>query len=173
VSIRLKTDRRVMADYPIDSPQAAIRVVGDMLKDMDREHICIINLQSNGIPINCSICSIGTINYAVNNPSDMLKSSILSNAASLIMVHNHTSGVLNPSKEDITMTDRMIKVCNMVGIPLIDHVIVGGDNARYYSIREKDLVYFDQSETYEKDINKLEFSKVAERRAEHEQIYIR
>jgi DNA repair protein RadC len=163
-----------MADYAIDSPQAAIRVVGDMLKNMDREHICTINLQSNGLPINCSICSIGTINYAVNNPADMLKSSILSNAASLIMVHNHTSGELKPSKEDITMTDRMIKVCNMVGIPLIDHVIVGGDNAAYYSIREKNLLFFDQPQKYERDINKLEFSKVAERgKTEHEQIYIR
>ena len=174
VSIRLKTDRRVMADYPIDTPQAAIRVVGDMLKDMDREHICIINMQSNGLPINCSICSIGTINYAVNNPSDMIKSSILSNAAFVAMVHNHTSGVLEPSKQDIEITDRMIKVCNMVGIPLVDHVIVGNDNSAYYSIREKNLLYFDNPTRYEKDINKLEFPKVAERSVEsHEQIYIR
>ncbi len=174
VSIRLKTDRQVMSKERIDSPKAAIRVVGDILKNMDREHICVINMQTNGIPINCSICSIGTLNYAISNPSDLLKSSILSNAASVIMVHNHTSGSLEPSSEDIAITDRMIKVCDMVGIPLADHVIVGSDNSGYFSIREKNLLFFDRKIKYENEIDKLEFSRVAERRAsDHEQIYIR
>lgn len=70
----------------------------------------------------------------------MLKASILSNAARLIMVHNHPSGDLTPSKDDIRLTDRMQKVTGLVGIPLMDHIIVGGDNKEYFSFREKGIM---------------------------------
>ena len=70
----------------------------------------------------------------------MLKVSILSNAARLIMVHNHPSGDLTPSKDDIRLTDRMQKVTGLVGIPLMDHIIVGGDNKEYFSFREKGIM---------------------------------
>lgn len=56
------------------------------------------------------------------------------------MVHNHPSGDLTPSKDDIRLTDRMQKVTGLVGIPLMDHIIVGGDNKEYFSFREKGIM---------------------------------
>lgn len=57
-----------------------------------------------------------------------------------MLMHNHPSGNLTPSKHDTMMTDRMAKMCELMGIPLIDHVIVGGDNRQYFSFKEKKLM---------------------------------
>ena len=54
--------------------------------------------------------------------------------------HFHPSGNLLPSKADTMMTDRMNKLCELMGIPLIDHVIVGGDNREFFSFKEKGLI---------------------------------
>lgn len=140
VSIRLVRDAPIYSDQKLNSPQAAVHLVGEVLCDMDRELVCVINLKADGTPINCSFVSAGTLDYSVVNPRDMLKASILSNAARLIMVHNHPSGDLTPSKDDIRLTDRMQKVTGLVGIPLMDHIIVGGDNKEYFSFREKGIM---------------------------------
>lgn len=66
--------------------------------------------------------------------------SILSNAASVMLIHSHPSGNLLPSKQDTMITDRMNAVCEMVGIQLIDHVIVGGNNREFFSFKEKGLM---------------------------------
>ena len=137
VSIRLNKDAPIMSETPIKSPEDAVRAIGQELCDMDREVVCIINLKADGIPINCTFASIGALNSSVAHPREMLKTAILSNAATMIMLHNHPSGNLEPSGEDSIITDRMIQICDMVGIPLIDHIIVSGDNSEYFSFKEK------------------------------------
>ncbi len=54
--------------------------------------------------------------------------------------HFHPSGNLIPSKADTMMTDRMNTICEMMGMPLVDHVIVGGDNREYFSFKEKGML---------------------------------
>lgn len=60
----------------------------------------------------------------------------MSNAAAIILVHNHPSGRLAPSVEDIGLTDRMNKICDLIGVKLVDHIIVGPGN-EFYSFQEK------------------------------------
>ncbi len=91
----------------------------------------MINLRTDGTPINCNFVSIGSVNECVAHPRELFKSSILSNAASMIMVHNHPSGNLKPSTADTVMTDKMLQLCDLLGIPLVDHIIVGGDNRTF------------------------------------------
>lgn len=158
VSVRLVKDSPIYSDYEIHSPEDAIRLLGDTLSQMDREIVCVINLKANGVPINCNFASVGAINYSMAHPREMLKAAILSNAAQVILVHNHPSSNLVPSKDDIRMTDRMQKVCELVGIPLIDHVIVGGDNSRYFSFKEKGMVN-QPTINYCNDYNQLEWKK--------------
>ncbi len=140
VSVRLVRDAPVFSEQKIINPESAIAVVGELLCEMDREVVCIINLKSDGTPINCNFASMGVINQAIIEPREIFKSAILSNAASMIMVHNHPSGSLEPSKEDTMITDRILKLSALMGIPLMDHVIVGGDNRGYFSFREKELL---------------------------------
>jgi len=160
VSIRLVKDAPLFSDHKIKAPQDAVEAVGDFLCEMDREVMCVINLKSDGSPINCSIISMGAVNQTIAEPRELFKASILSNAAQMIMVHNHPSGELKPSKEDVMITDRMLKLTELMGIKLADHVIVGGDNSQYFSFREKKLLQYPRI-YFSTDCNALEFGKTA------------
>ena len=138
VSIRLNKDAPLMSGHPVKSPEDAVKLIGQELCEMDREVVCIINLKSDGTPINCNFASMGALDRSVAHPRELLKATILSNASTMIMIHNHPSGNLDPSIEDSILTDRMIKICDLVGVPLVDHIIVGGDNSDYFSFKEKD-----------------------------------
>ena len=92
VSVRLVHDPPLLSDHKIKTAEDAVQVIGELLGEMDREVICIINLKSDGTPINGHIASVGAISQAVTTPREMLKAAILSNAASMIMLHCHPSG---------------------------------------------------------------------------------
>lgn len=140
VSVRLVKDSSFLSDSAIRGPQDAVGLLGKYLCELDREVLCVINMTISGIPINCNIASMGAIDKTFVNPREIFKASILSNAANMILMHNHTDGILTPSKQDTMITDQMAKACGIMGIPLLDHVIVGGDNAEYFSFREKKLL---------------------------------
>ncbi len=140
VAVRLVKDAPLMSKNPINTPEEAVRLLGDYLCEMDREVICVINLRSDGAPINCTVCSVGALDQAIAHPRELMKTAILSNAVNIIMMHNHPSANLNPSKEDTMITDRMVTVCEILGIPLVDHIIVGGDNSEYFSFRERGVL---------------------------------
>lgn len=156
VSVRLNRDAPIYSRHRICSPQDAVDVVGGLLCEMDREVVCVINLKSDGTPINCHFASMGAINQAVAHPREMLKASILSNAASMMIVHCHPSADLYPSTADIALTDRMIEITGVMGIPLLDHIIVGGDNRQYFSFQEKGILSNPRRE-YKTDLQEIEF----------------
>jgi len=107
VSIRLVKDAPLLSEKPICNPKDAIELLGKHLCDMDREVLCIINMKSSGIPINCNFISMGAVDQTLAHPREIFKSCVLSNAASVLLLHNHPSGRLQPSKEDCMLTDRM------------------------------------------------------------------
>lgn len=142
VSVRLVKDAPLFSDRRIECPEDAVKTVGEFLCEMDREVVCIINLRQDGTPINCSIVSMGAIDQTITEPRELLKASILSNAAGMLMVHNHPSGFLKPSEQDTMVTSRMLKLTELIGIRLLDHVIVGGDNSEYFSFLEKKILQY-------------------------------
>lgn len=159
VSIRLNKDAPLMSGRPIQSPEDAVELVGQELCEMDREIVCIINLKADGTPINCTFASMGALDRSIAHPRELLKATILSNASSMIMIHNHPSSNLEPSVEDSILTDRMVKLCDLVGVPLLDHVIVGGDNSYYFSFKEKDkLPASNLRYSLKNDYNDIEFT---------------
>ena len=121
---------------PMNNPDAAIRVMNEFLSQMDRELFCIVNLQADLTPINMNIVSVGSLNEALINPREIFKSAILSNAHSMMLIHNHPSGNLTPSTSDIQTTARMQELGELMGISLVDHIITGRDG-NYYSFRDK------------------------------------
>lgn len=125
VSVRLVRDAPIFSEQKIHRPEDALAVVGELLCEMDREMMCVINLKTDGTPINCNFASMGAINKTITEPRELYKSAILSNAAEMLLVHNHPSGNLEPSKDDIMLTGRILKLADLIGIPLLDHVIVG------------------------------------------------
>lgn len=140
VSVRLVKDSPILSKKNLTKPEEVVAVLGDIMCEFDREVIGVVNLKSDLTPINVHFASVGAINEAMAHPRELLKASILSNAASIMLIHCHPSGQLLPSKADTMMTDRMNKICELIGIPLIDHVIVGGDNREFFSFKEKGVI---------------------------------
>ena len=138
VSIRMVKEPPLISENPITGPESAVDIIGEYLKDFDRELMVLVNLRSDGKPINMNIMSIGTINASIACPREALKASILSNAAAIMLFHNHPSGNLIPSRDDIRSTDRLIKAYDLMNIPVLDHIIVG-PNMQYYSMREHNI----------------------------------
>lgn len=109
MSIRLVKDTPLYSEKPITTSQDAVELVGKMMGELDREMICIINLNTKGKPINMNVVSVGGISSAYCEPANVFKSAILCNAAYIIVLHNHPSGDTTPSREDIALTNRLIK----------------------------------------------------------------
>lgn len=136
VAIRMVKQPPLYSKEPMNNPDAAIRVMNEFLSQMDRELFCIVNLQADLTPINMNIVSVGSLNEALINPREIFKSAILSNAHSMMLIHNHPSGNLTPSTSDIQTTARMQELGELMGISLVDHIITGRDG-NYYSFRDK------------------------------------
>lgn len=136
VAIRMVEMPPLFSEEPMNGPAAAVKVMADTFRDYDREVVAVVNLRADMRPININIASIGALDQSIAHPREILKSTILSNAAAIILVHNHPSGRLAPSVEDIGLTDRMNKICDLIGVKLVDHIIVGPGN-EFYSFQEK------------------------------------
>lgn len=163
VSVRIIREAPLLSDEKIQNPQDAIRILGDVFKDYDREVVGVVHLRSDNVPINMTIVSMGCLNQSLVHPRKMLKAAFLSNAASIMMFHNHPSGSLEPSREDIAITNRMQQLCMLAGIPVVDHIIIG-QKEFYYSFREKDILPMDDIR-YSTDLSDVDL-KVAEKKAE-------
>lgn len=138
VAVRLVEEPPLLLNEPLNEPEKVVAALAKEIKQYDREVIAILNMCTDSKPINMTIASIGQVESAIACPRDLLKASILSNASGIIMLHNHPSGNLNPSYQDIMLTDKMKIVCDLVGITLLDHIIVGRDEEFFsFKINEK------------------------------------
>ena len=140
VSIRLVKDAPLYSDKPMNNPARVVEALGKELCEMDREVMYVINMKTNSVPINVSIVSMGTLNASLITPRELFKCSILSNAASILLVHNHPSGSLEPSLNDLQLTQRLQQAGELMGIEVLDHIIVGGGHSRYFSFAEANLM---------------------------------
>ena len=145
---------------PITNPQDAVRIIAETLKNYDREVFCVVNLRNDMKPINVNVVSVGTLNASLAHPREILKSTILSNAASVMLFHNHPSGNLMPSEEDIAMTARMQEICSLLGTPVQDHIIIGRDD-RYFSFLEHAILKIPEP-SERKSIDDIDLAGVAE-----------
>ena len=108
VSIRLVDDPPIYSEDKIQNPNDAVQLLLKEFDSVDRELFFVLNLKTNGQVINVNIASMGTLNSCILSPREIFKASILSNAASVILMHNHPSGDCTPSKQDVLMTKRLV-----------------------------------------------------------------
>ena len=88
-AIRMVKEPPLYSDIPMNGPQAVIKLLADTFKDYDREVFGVVNLRPDLKPINLNIISIGALDYAMENTREVMKRAILSNAYSMLLVHNH------------------------------------------------------------------------------------
>ena len=135
VRLRLAEAEPLYSDEAITDSDKAVNVMAKALAEMDREYVCVVNLDTKRHPINFNIVSIGDIDQAQIPIQNVFKSAILSNAKSVLALHSHPSGSLDPSRPDLEVTKRMVQAGNIIGIPVTDHIIVAGGTGFHTSIR--------------------------------------
>ena len=118
----------------ISKPAAVYELVKDELINSDREILLSVMLTVKNDLIGVETVSIGSITESTTTPRDVFKSAILANAVAIIVCHNHPSGELTPSNEDIKITKQLIAAGELLGIKVLDHLIVS--NRGYRSLIE-------------------------------------
>ncbi len=118
----------------ISKPADAHELVKDELVNSDREILLSVMLTVKNDLIGVETASIGSITASTTTPRDIFKSAILANAVAIIVCHNHPSGELIPSKNDIEITKQLIAAGDILGIKVLDHLIVS--NQGYRSLRD-------------------------------------
>ncbi len=113
---------------------------GPYLRDAKKEFFSIILLDIKNKPLHNIELSKGSINLSVVDPKEIIKEATLKSASSIILVHNHPSGDTDPSDEDIKLTNRIIDACDLVGIRVLDHIIIGKNESDYYSFAREGLI---------------------------------
>lgn len=136
LSLGMRVSREeTKARYRIENPYHAYYLVKDELERETRETFMVILQDIRGCVISTEIVSIGTLSNALVHPREVFYPAVRHKAASLILVHNHPSGDPTPSKEDYDVTEKLVQVGNVMGIPVNDHLIVGIDG--FVSLRQR------------------------------------
>lgn len=140
VSIRLVKEASTLWEYrKIQNPTDAYNLLKNFLSDFDKEKFLVVCLNTKNEPVNIHTVSIGCINKTMVKPMDVMKTAILSNCNKILIAHNHPSGDPSPSKDDISMTERIKNAGKILGIEIIDHIIIAG--IKYYSFLEDQLLF--------------------------------
>lgn len=135
VGVRLVKENTVYYDKEIHKPMDAVMFLKEELSMLDREVVISLNIDTQGKVINAYVVAMGGMNSAEIDPKCIFKSALLSNAFSILLIHNHPSGNLTPSGEDLNLTQNLSQACKLLGLKLTDHIIVGGAG-EFYSLRE-------------------------------------
>ena len=107
------------------------------LASLDRETFLALHLDAKNRLLAREVVSLGHLTAALVHPREVFKAAILSNAASIAFAHNHPSGSTEPSREDLELTRRLFKAGELLGIPVLDHVVI--TSRGYCSIAERGL----------------------------------
>lgn len=140
VSLKMVKEGSILYDVrKLSSPSDAAGLGRKFLDEADREQVIVCCLDNKNQPVSVNIVSMGTVNSSLVHPREVFKTAVLSNAASIILFHNHPSGDPEPSQEDINITDRIKEAGKILGIELLDHIIIGSEN-RFISLKEKNMI---------------------------------
>ena len=161
VRLKLMDGLSYYSQTPLQNPADAAMVMRDVMKELDREWVCVVNMDNHLKPVNFNVVSIGNINASLAPVQNILKSAMLSNCNNMMLLHNHPSGETEPSREDMQLTKRVSEAAKLMDMSVIDHLIVGGQNGDLYSIREHDPELFTGTEVDFDYIHQME--KAADR----------
>lgn len=140
VGIRLIKESTFYSENPLSTPESVVNEMKEVLAEMDREVMLVLNLTTKSRVMNYSKISIGSINQTIVSAREVFKTAILSNASTLILMHNHPSGDMTPSSEDIAITKRMVKAGELLGIQVLDHIIVSAYTGEYLSLMRENMM---------------------------------
>jgi DNA repair protein RadC len=130
----------------IDSPeQAAMALSGDLMWE-SQEHFAVLHLDIKHKLLSQQIITRGTASETLSHPRETFRSAIKQGASRILIAHNHPSGSLDPSPEDLALTRQLLQAGQLLQIPVLDHLILGG--GQFLSLRQRTDLWeeFPQSE---------------------------
>lgn len=135
----IELGKRVLYSRPpertvIDDPAVAVAALSQDLMWQSQERFAVLLLDIKHRLIGAQVITIGTATETLAHPRDIFREVIRQGAVRLIVAHNHPSGNVEPSPEDISLTRQLLLAGQVLGIPLLDHLILGDGN--YRSLRQ-------------------------------------
>ena len=121
----------------IRSPQDVCRAAA-AIRSAGKEHFLALYLDARNVLIHQEVVSIGSLNANIVHPREVFRPAIAAGAAAVILAHNHPSGDISPSQEDLSLTARMVEAGRLLGIEVLDHVIVS--SSRFISFRSESYI---------------------------------
>jgi len=136
--IKISDQKRIVLQ-PVD----IFNILAQCLKaedkiDRDKEHFWVFHLDYRNKIKLLELVSLGTLNTSLVHPREVFTRAVGERSAQVIIAHNHPSGIAEPSNDDLSLTKRLMKAGDLLGIELIDHIIV--TNSSYISLKEKSLI---------------------------------
>ena len=138
--VRLVKESASLYDYDekkLNNPYAVAKLLNEIF-DMEclcEEHFVMLALDSKLRVVGAFDIHTGSIDSSIVSMRSLFSRAILCNANSIIVAHNHPSGISSPSCEDMSMTRKIKEAGDVLGIKLTDHIIIGEDN--YYSFKNE------------------------------------
>lgn len=130
----VREERSLYGMERFKSASEAVETIRPLFEKADREMMVVMSLDVKNTPIAVEVVAVGGIDSCVIDVRNIFKHAVISNASNIICFHNHPSGILEPSEDDKAITRRIKEAGILLGIPLLDHIIVGNDT--YYSLEE-------------------------------------
>lgn len=124
--------------FKVTSPQDIANYLMEDMRYLKKEHFKIITLDTKNKILDICTISIGSLNSSIVHPREVFHEAVKKSAASIILIHNHPSGETQPSREDISITKRLIEAGELMGIKVLDHIIIG--DGVYLSFKEENII---------------------------------
>lgn len=125
-------------EIALSNPKEVFLYMRPKCRRMDREHLWRIDLDARSRVLGYEVVSVGTISASLVHPREIFKGAILNNAAAVIIAHNHPSQDTTPSEEDKEATRRIKRAGELLGIPLLDHMILADQT--FFSLKQAGLL---------------------------------
>ena len=127
ISRRADSQKKLFSVKKITSPSDIAEIFIPMLRDKIKEEFYVVCLNTANKITKMELISVGNLNASVVHPREVFKVAIENNSANIILLHNHPSGNIGPSNEDITLTRKMVEAGKVMDIQVFDHIIIAGD----------------------------------------------
>lgn len=131
-------DKRFMPK--ISSSKDVLDFLADEMRSLEQETVRVLLLNTKHMLLRSAVISVGGLNYSPIHPREVYKQALKFSAAGIILVHNHPSGEAAPSEQDIKLTKRLKEAGEIMGIPLLDHLIIA--ETGYYSFSEENIIRY-------------------------------
>ncbi len=124
----------------VNNPSLVAEFIRGKIADENREHFSMLGINNKNVVVIYHNVSVGTVSESIVHPREVFAPALLAGCSGVIVTHNHPSGIIGPSRQDIETTKKILEAGKIIGIPLVDHIIVGFDTDEFYSMKENGYI---------------------------------